>query len=940
VLSVGNVDVGGVDYYTSELAESREDYYTGHGEAPGRWGGALAGEVGLAGQVDPEAFHRLLSDGVSVGADGTEHTVGVSEGAPNGVSVRAVDLTFSPDKTFSALHAMAPPEVQRQMMAVHHEAVAATMARIETDACITRRGKGGTRNVDGAGFVWAEFDHRTSRAGDPQVHTHVVVANRTRPVDDDKWLAVEGGTLRQAAKGHGQMYQALVRAGMSRELGVVYEPVSANGQAGVEGMAELCQGWSKRHVQIVADADERKAEMATALGRSLSVTEERKVEKVAVIETRAAKDPDLAGDDVSLYGRFRSEASAAGWDWDRAGREVLARSGRELATQGGGWEDPDRVTEAAYGRLSEKATFYRWDIRGAVAASLDPAAGGSVEEVALRIDGLAAALEEEDRLRDLSGHLERPEGVEVRASDGRPVTWRPGLVRFTTEAAEERQERMARQAVEGRGTMTAAGEANVTDAVGGLSDDQADAVRRMAGEDRVTALVGPAGAGKTRTLGAVATVADAEGWRVVPVAYTGKASQELAESVGRETRTVDSLLNELDEGRSRLGTGDMLVVDEAGMVSDQKLDRLLDHAKDARVVVAGDHHQLAPVEGVGGGFAVIAGENGVELENVHRFNEAWEGEASLRLREGDAEVLDTYAEHGRIKEGSREHMEGELLADYLADRGDGARSLMVVDTNDEARRLAGQAQQWRADVNEVDLSRTAQLREDATAGVGDEIRTRHNDRRLRTTGGSWVANGDTWEVSRVRDDGGVMARSMSGRGVAHLPGDYLGEHAELAYAGTTETTQGATVDRSRGLITERSDRPDVYIPMTRGRDTNVAYVVTDADPRSEFAQPTQLDGRQVLANALAKESEAAGSIQGDRQAVQNEVATSDPAERARQMIGARRVQEAGLAGELGVEWDPDASGTAKAKQAMALHRAAREQDRTRDLPGGREGHER
>ncbi len=939
-MSVGNIDVGGIDYYTGELAESREDYYTGHGEAPGRWGGRLAGEVGLGGQVDPETFHRLLSDGVAVAGDGTERTVGVSEGAPNGVSVRAVDLTFSPDKTFSALHAMAPPEVQRQMMAVHHEAVGLTMARIEADACITRRGKGGTRNVDGAGFVWAEFDHRTSRAGDPQVHTHVVVANRTQPASDEKWLALEGGTLRQAAKGHGQMYQALVRAGMSRELGVVYEPVSANGQAGVEGMSELCRGWSKRHVQIVAGADERKAEMVTALGRSLSVTEERKIEKVAVIETRAAKDPDLAGDDVSLYGRFRSEAAAVGWDWDRAGREVLARSGRELAAHGGGWEDPDRVTEAAYGRLAERATFYRWDIRGAVAASLDPAAGGSVEEVALRIDGLAAALEADPRLRDLSGHLERPEGVEVRASDGRPVTWRPGLVRFTTEAAEERQERMARRAVEGRGAMGAAGEATVVGAVEGLSDDQAEAVRRMAGEDRVTALVGPAGAGKTRTLGAVAAVADAEGWRVIPVAYTGKASQELAGSVGRETRTVDSLLNELDEGRSRLGAGDVLVVDEAGMVSDAKLDRLLDHAIDARVVVAGDHHQLAPVEGVGGGFAVIAGETGVELENVHRFNEAWEGEASLRLREGDAEVLDTYADHGRIKEGSREHMEGELLADYLADRGDGARSLMVVDTNDEARRLSGHAQAWRAEVNEVDLTRTAALREDATAGIGDEIRTRHNDRRLRTTGGSWVANGDTWEVSRVRDDGAVMARSMSGRGVAHLPGEYLAEHAELAYAGTTETTQGATVDRSRGLISERSDRPDVYIPMTRGRDTNVAYVVTDADPRSEFAQPTQLDGRQVLANALTKESGAAGSIQGDRQAVQSEVAASDPAERARQMIGARRAQEAGLAGELGVEWDPDASGTTKAKQAMALQRAAREQDRTRDLPGGREGHER
>ncbi len=90
------------------------------------------------------------------------------------------------------------------------------MARVEKDACITRRGKGGTEKVDGAGMIWAEFDHRTSRAGDPQVHTHVVVANRTHD-EGGRWRALEGGTLRQAAKGHGQMYQALMRAGMIQE---------------------------------------------------------------------------------------------------------------------------------------------------------------------------------------------------------------------------------------------------------------------------------------------------------------------------------------------------------------------------------------------------------------------------------------------------------------------------------------------------------------------------------------------------------------------------------------------------------------------------------------------------------------------------------------------------------------------------------------------------
>lgn len=185
-----------------------------------------------------------------------------------------------------------------------------------------------------------------------------------------------------------------------------------------------------------------------------------------------------------------------------------------------------------------------------------------------------------------------------------------------------------------------------------------------------------------------------------------------------------------------------------------------------------------------------------------------------------------------------------------------------------------------------------------------------------------------------------MAHSLSGRGTAHLPGDYLAEHAELAYAGTTETTQGATIDRSPGLINERADRPDIYIALSRGRDTNMAYVITEGDPRSEYAQAQTLDGRQVLAQALTRESGAAGSIREARVDTRAEVVASDPIERARQVVVAQRQRDAERAKELGVAWNPDATGIEKAKQVTALQRAAREQDRARDLPGGRDGLER
>ncbi len=156
------------------------------GEAPGRWIGGGCGGLGLSGQVDADGFFALM--------EGRDPTLGeVLRPAHGRARVAAFDLTFSAPKSVSVLYAVADEAVGRALSAAHDRAVDAALAYVEREACFTRRGKDGVRRIRGGGFVAAAYRHRLSRAGDPQLHTHVVVANMTRA--EGRWTALDGHGL-------------------------------------------------------------------------------------------------------------------------------------------------------------------------------------------------------------------------------------------------------------------------------------------------------------------------------------------------------------------------------------------------------------------------------------------------------------------------------------------------------------------------------------------------------------------------------------------------------------------------------------------------------------------------------------------------------------------------------------------------------------------------
>jgi ATP-dependent exoDNAse (exonuclease V) alpha subunit len=215
----------------------------------------------------------------------------------------------------------------------------------------------------------------------------------------------------------------------------------------------------------------------------------------------------------------------------------------------------------------------------------------------------------------------------------------------------------------------------------------------------------------------------------------------------------------------------------------------------------------------------------IELDQVHRFSNRWEREASLQLRNSDPGVLDEYDRQGRLHDGTNADMEHEILDAWNEARRQGESVALMANTIDTVTRLNQAAQQTRIRSGELDPT-TARLDVNGQRLlVGDQVVTRRNDRTLRTDRGLMVKNRDHWTIETIHNDRSVTL--TGGTGTVQAPTGYAAEHVELGYAQTSHATQGRTVDTALVLVDTPTDSRGVYTPMTRGRNANHAYVVTN-----------------------------------------------------------------------------------------------------------------
>ena len=510
-LSVSAVSAKQAKYYIDAVAKGREDYYSGHGEAPPTaFRGRTDGGYDRPEQVSVDTVAEMLK----LGEEG-DHRTNV-----------AYDLTFSVPKSVSVLWATGGAETRAAIEQNHRMAMEAAGGSMHFYA---REGHAGAHviEVDPPEGMF-DFRHRTSRALDPQIHSHLLVENRVEVGGRD--LTLDGREVYAQAKNAGMIYDAVLRRGLTEEFGVAWEPTKANGASGdIRGVSkELTAFWSTRRKDIEAKLDGWKAEFEAATGREPTATEQRKAAQGFTLSTRGKKTGSHSTED--LLSRWQNEAAAYQAD---ALADAQSAAANWASTQRGTREDlQNRLVGARPSRgdpadalvaavdAHNQPTLNRWQLEIEARKILPQRERETPAEWNARVEALCEQAAASGALVAISGEASSPRSE-----------------RYTSkkQIAKEREvvDVLASKGHDGRAgrklAERSAEYAQAAVAAGTLSQEQAEAIQMLASaETRGAALIGAPGVGKTTTLGVMAEAAAEAGWTVTGLASTGRAAAELS----------------------------------------------------------------------------------------------------------------------------------------------------------------------------------------------------------------------------------------------------------------------------------------------------------------------------------------------------------------------------------------------------------------------------
>jgi len=818
-------------------------------------------------------------------------------------NVAFFDMTFSVQKSVTLLHTSFEAEEVKARAAGDEEAAAAwggfrkavddaiwagnnaALTYMQERAGYTRVGHHG-----GAAGRWADahewtvgsFFQHDSREHDPQLHIHNTILNRVEGPDGD-WLTVDGRSLFRWRAAGAAVAERTTEERLTHVLGLLIATRPDGKAREIVGVAQEAMNLiSTRRHKVTAKAAELIAAHEARTGREVNGLVRERLTQQATLLTRAAKS-HTGETREEMLDRI-DERIRGDIDGGLAGIAQAALAAREHAPAVQEWS-PQAVIETALADVQlKKAGWNEADLISALNAALPDHLGTSDgRDVGELFDQLAAEalkyVTSLDTARPGDEHL--PDSMRLRSGDS--AYQAPGARLYATPE----QVRTERALV---AATTAGGAAAVPAAVaqrflGRLAEsgielgvDQAAAVRGvLTSGARVETLIGPAGTGKSFVVGAITrgwTDPDNTGGEALRRVFGLATSQIATEVLKAEGVTASNVAAWLGAQRRlsagagsggsrpvesdqawRLHAGDLVVVDESAMTDTAALAAIHQHvdAAGAKLLLVGDHRQLAAV-GAGGGMDLIARSGACyELAEARRFTHEWERDASLRLRAGDDTVLRTYHQQGRlIDAGTVEQAEAAAIRGWLGDTLAGKHSLLVVDTNEQAARVSAAIRAELVALGRVEETGVRLGLQGTYAGVGDLVEARQIAWDLAGYEGNLrgVINREQFRVHAVRDDGSLEVAPIAGRTpdgdvlaeVMVLPAAYVAEHLALGYASTKNAAQGSTVTTSHTVATSRTSPAGLYVPMTRGRESNTAYVVTLA----EVDDPAQGDERHTI----------------------------------------------------------------------------------------------
>jgi conjugative relaxase-like TrwC/TraI family protein len=277
VADIAKLSVGREEYYTRELATDHEQYLSGHGESPGRWYGAGATTLGLEGEASVSGFQAMF--------EGRDPTTGELLGRPHARNaVPAFDVVLRPTKSVSILYGLGDTAIGRAVLSAHHAGLAEAVGYLD-EHLGARRGHGGVQHVSGQGLLAVGFDHRTSREGDPLLHTHLVIANRVQG-PDGRWTALDGRDLYRHRLAADAIYRASYQRELVRTLGVEWTAADGHGNRELQGVPEeLVRSF------LQARRPDRRRAGSAGRGRAGADAAAGQVGRPRHPQTQAARDP-------------------------------------------------------------------------------------------------------------------------------------------------------------------------------------------------------------------------------------------------------------------------------------------------------------------------------------------------------------------------------------------------------------------------------------------------------------------------------------------------------------------------------------------------------------------------------------------------------------------------------------------------------------------------
>jgi Ti-type conjugative transfer relaxase TraA len=802
---------GAVDYYL-HLAEdnhrggSREDYYSREGE--GHWFGQGAEVLGLSGEVQEKDFARLAA---GYSPDGTA----LVQNAGDHDRRAGWDLTFSAPKSVSVVWAVGDDAIRQKIEVAHREAVQKALDFVQDRAAYSRRGQGGTAQ-EKSHLVGARFDHYTSRELDPQLHSHCFVFNSAQR-QDGSWGTLESKHFYDWQKASGAVYRCEL-ADQLRQLGF---EVERDGQS--FRLVEVPKGveleFSQRRQQIERELRERGTSGAKAA-------------EAANLNSRKAKE---IRDPNELRAEWHERAQAL---------EFQIAPPRERAAEPLSAPSAADVLAAA---TEHKAVLREQDIYTHALQAAQCAHGAD------------AALKYVDAVKSEAVTLGGSKGV--RYSTVELVKIEREILNQAKARAGEIRYRLDRATVEKaiadfeqrRGFK--------------LSAEQRAAVEHLTAETGgVKVLVGDAGTGKSTALEAVKNAYEAEGFKVLGCAPSGKAAAELQAGTGIDSRTAHRLLNDVARGREKIDSKTVIVLDEAAMVDSRLMHRLstVTHASGAKLIEVGDQKQIQPV-GPGAHFKHQAEALGhARLTEVHRQREEWRRESVKQMSQGDAaKAMQTYCERGLVEvKATHRQAVSACAKEYMSAREQhGERGVaMMASTNKVVNDLNRAARDELKRAGELQNSRDYNLNgHKIEITSGDRVLLTKNDYKLD------VRNGDLATVTHADKNGITVKLDRENREVRLDFKEY--QDVKHGYAFTAHKAQGSTVEKAVVYSTSNNmSREMAYVMDSRAREeTKFVFTSHHVNKLAELsgiekAPGNQLDRLQEAVKAMSQSRQAESTL--------------------------------------------------------------------------------